>query len=149
MAAIDPAIRKEKLKQQYLKVSKIFLLIALIYSLWIAIVVIGVYSLSYEPKWAAFTIQQWMLSAIILLSILLILEIIFILHYLSSMRIKSKRESTQEQTYLQGKQVHNITIPNGAKGGIFSKTYILIDENRVLQLRYQMIPPHDLWGKQQ
>jgi hypothetical protein len=36
-----------------------------------------------------------------------------------------------------------------AKGGIFSKTYIIIDEDRVLNIRYQMIPPNDLWGQQQ
>jgi hypothetical protein len=149
MATTDPTTQEEKLKQRYLKISKIFLLITLIFSLWIVVVIIGFYNLEFAPKWAALTIEQWILSAIVLISILICFEIIFILHYLSSKRKKVKPEPTRHPEYLQGKQVHNFTIPVGAKGGIFSKTYILIDENRVLHLRYQMIPPNDLWRKQQ
>jgi hypothetical protein len=51
--------------------------------------------------------------------------------------------------YIQGKQVHNYTVPLDAKGGIFSKTFILIDEDSILNVRYQMIPSDDLWGNKQ
>ena len=146
MPAEDSQKQEDPLQQRYLKTSKIFFLITLIYILWIAIIILGTYTLGLGPKWAAFTIEQWVLSAIGLISVLLALQVVFILHYLILKRKKAKPE--QQLQYLQGKQVHNYTLPIGAKGGIFSKTYILIDDDRVLRIRYQMIPPQDLWGKQ-
>jgi hypothetical protein len=147
--AVDDLIElEERLKQRYLKASKIFLLLTIIYTLWVVIIILGVYTLGLNFKWAAFTIGQWIFSAIILISILIALELLFVLHYWISKRRKAKPEPKEQPTYIQGKQVLNYTLPIGAKGGIFSKTYILIDENRVLHLRYQMIPPNDLWGKQ-
>jgi hypothetical protein len=147
MTAEDSTQDEDSLRLRYLKTSKIFFLITLIYMLWIAIVILGTYSLGLGPKWAAFTIEQWVLSAIVLISVLLIFQVIFILHYLLSKRKKAYPE--QRPQYLQGKLVHNYTLPAGARGGIFSKTYVVIDDERVLRLRYQMIPPQDLWGKQQ
>ena len=150
MAATDPTTKKEILKHRYLKVTKIFVLLTVIYSLWIALVFIGVYSLELGHTWAGLSINQWTWSAIILISVLIVLELLIILHYIVSGRKKHmQQEPPQEPIYLQGKQVHNYTLPIGAKGCIFSKTYILIDENRVLHLRYQMIPPQNLWRKQQ
>jgi hypothetical protein len=148
MAVPDLIEVEERLKQRYLKVSKIFLLLTIIYTVWVIITILGVYILGFNFKWAAFTIGQWILSAIVLISILIALELLFILHYWISKRRKAKPEPQGQPTYIQGKQVLNYTLPFGAKGGIFSKTYILIDENRVLHLRYQMIPPNDLWRKQ-
>jgi hypothetical protein len=149
MAVEDTIPKEEKLKQRYLRLSKIFLLITLIYVLWIGIVIIAVYNLKYDPKWAVFSIAQWILSAIILISLLLALEILFILHPLVVKRKTTQPAVRPHPEYVQGKQVFNFTLPAGAKGGIFSKTYILIDDDRVLHLRYQMIPPQNLWGKQQ
>ena len=33
------------------------------------------------------------------------------------------------------------------EGGIFSKTYIHINDKTILRLRTLMIPPEDLWGE--
>jgi hypothetical protein len=63
-------------------------------------------------------------------------------------RARKKKEVTPAQ-FIKGKRVHNFTIPTGAKGGIFSKTYIKIDDYSVLDLRYQITPPYELWGKKQ
>jgi membrane protein YdbS with pleckstrin-like domain len=149
MAVTDLIELEERLKQRYLKASKIFLLLTIIYSLWVIIIIIGVYSLGLNFKWATFTIGQWISSAIALISILIGFELLFILHYLYLKRKKAKPEPSKQPVYIQGKQLYHYTLPIGAKGGIFSKTFILIDENRVLHLRYQMIPPNELWGKQQ
>ena len=35
----------------------------------------------------------------------------------------------------------------GVEGGIFSKTYIEIDNKNVLRLRTLIIPPEELWVK--
>jgi hypothetical protein len=149
MATAEPIWDEEKLKRRYLKISKLLFLFTIIYSLWVALVIMGVYFLQLGNKWVVFTIGQWILSAIILISVIIGLEIIFLLHNTLSRKKHLHPEQFQPLVYLQGKQVHNYTIPAGAKGGIFSKTFIMIDETRVVNLRYQMIPPNDLWGQKQ
>ena len=146
MAAEEQIPNEEHLKSRYRKVSKIFFLIAIIYCLWIAVLIMGAYFLGLGSKWAVLTLEQWITTAIGLLIGIIALEFIFILHYTISYRKKQRREKPQPVT-MQGKQVHSLTLPIGAKGGIFSKTYIMIDEARVLHLRYQMIQPTDLWTK--
>ena len=147
MTTEEPIWDEEKLKRRYLKASKLLFFFTILYSLWVAIVIMGVYFLQLENKWAVFTLGQWILSAIILISVVIILEIIFLLH--NALLRKKQLHPEQPIQYIQGKEVHNYTIPTDAKGGIFSKTFIIIDEDRVLNLRYQMIPPNDLWGKKQ
>jgi hypothetical protein len=149
MTTAEPIWDEEKLKNRYLKASKLLFLFTVMYSLWIALVIMGVYFLQLGNKWAVFTIGQWILSAIILISVIIGLEIIFLLHNTLSRKKHLHPEQFQQPVYLQGKQVNSYTIPEGAKGGIFSKTFIMIDETRVLNLRYQMIPPNDLWKQKQ
>jgi hypothetical protein len=147
MAAIEPTRDDETLKRRYLRVSKLILLFAVIYALWVAIIITGTFFLGMGLSWAALTVEQWVLSAIVLFALFIILELLFFLH-LQMKRPKKKKKVTPAQ-FIKGKRVHSITIPAGAKGGIFSKTYIKIDENSVLNLRYQITPPHDLWGIKQ
>ena len=140
---------EEKLKRRYLKASNLLFLFTVLYCLWIALVIMGIYFLQLGPKWAVFTSETWILSAIILISVVIALEIIFFLHNTLLRKKQEQAEQPQQQVYLQGKKVNIYTIPAGAKGGIFSKTFIMIDETRVLNLRYQMIPPNDLWKQKQ
>ncbi len=148
MTTEEPIWDEEKLKRKYLKASKLLFLFTIIYSLWVALVFMGVYFLPLENKWAVLTLEQWILSAIVLISVVIALEIIFLLHNTLLRKKYLQPKQSQQQQYLQGKQVHHYTIPVDAKGGIFSKTFIMIDETRVLNLRYQMIPPNDLWKQQ-
>jgi hypothetical protein len=149
MTTAEPIWDEEKLKRRYLKASKLLFLFTVLYSLWIALVIMGVYFLQLGIKWAVFTPEQWILSAIVLISVVIALEIIFLLHITLTRKKHLQLEQPKQQVYLQGKQVQSYTIPAGAKGGIFSKTFIMIDETRVLNLRYQMIPPTDLWKQKQ
>lgn len=149
MDTTEPIWDEEKQKRRLLTTSKFFFLITMIYSLWIVLLVMSVYFLQLEYKWAGLTIEQWILSAIILISLMLILYVLLLLHY---MLLKNKHlhpEKQKESEYVQGKRIYRYTIPVDAKGGIFSKTFILIDENTVLNLRYQLIPSNDLWGQKQ
>jgi len=146
---IKEPILEEKQKHRLLRVTKIFFLITILYSCWIILVVLGTYFLKLGYNWAGLTLEQWILSAIVLIGLILAIEIIVLLRYLLP-RIKRLRpEKTKRKEYIQDKRVYRYTIPQDAKGGIFSKTYVLIDEDRVLNLRYQMIPPNDLWGQKQ
>lgn len=152
MAATESSWDEESQKQRLLKVTKFFFVFTILYSLWIAILIMGVYFLELGNKWAILTMEQWILSAIALISIAIGLEVVLLVQYTLSR--KKQREQLEpkkqkQREYVQGKQVHSYTIPLDAKGGIYSKTYVLIDDDRVLNIRYQMIPPNDLWGRQQ
>jgi hypothetical protein len=143
MATTELIWDEEKQKQRLLKASKVLFLCTIIFSLWIALLIMSVYFLKFENKWAVLTIEQWILTAIVFISIAIVLEIILLLYYTLS---RKKHILPEKQLIvLEGKQVHTYTIPVNAKGGIFSKTYIVIDEGHILNLRYQMIPPIDLW----
>jgi hypothetical protein len=141
---------EESQKQRLLKATKFFFLFTVLYTLWIAVIIMGVYFLGFGNKWAILTMEQWVLSAIALISIAIGLEVVLLIQY-TLLRKKHLQplEPKKQKEFIQGKHVHSYTIPFDAKGGIFSKTFILIDEKRVLNIRYQMIPPNDLWGKQQ
>ena len=66
------------------------------------------------------------------------------------MKKKKRMEKGKiEPEYINGKRVHVLTFPHGKEGGIFSKTYIQIDEDNVLRLRTLLIPPDELWGKKE
>ncbi|MBN1280648.1 MAG: hypothetical protein JXA00_03275 [Candidatus Thermoplasmatota archaeon] len=148
MATTRSSEEEETLKHRYLTVSKILLLITMMYIIWIALLLIGSFTLKLAGDWAVLTLEQWVLSAIALLSIVIVIEVLFLLHHMVLQQHQGKPKKTRQPAYLKGKQVHTITLPLGAQGGIFSKTFIAIDDHRVLNLRYQMIPPSDLWGTQ-
>jgi len=149
MTAAEPIWDEEKLKRRYLKASKLLFLFTVLYCLWIALVIMGAFFLQLGNKWAVLTLEQWILSAILLLGVVIGLEIIFLLHNTLLRKKQVQAEQPQQQVYLQGKKVNIYTIPAGAKGGIFSKTFIMIDKTRVLNLRFQMIPQNDLWKQKQ
>ncbi|MBP1662055.1 MAG: hypothetical protein H6P94_304 [Thermoplasmatales archaeon] len=150
MEATEQTWSEEQQRQRLLKAMKFFFLITILYSLWITLVIMGVYYLHLGNQWAYLSMEQWILTAIGLISIAIGVECVLLLQYiLTKRKTQEPAEPKKQKEYIQGKQVHSITIPMDAKGGIFSKTYILIDEDRVLNIRYQMIPPNDLWGQQQ
>jgi len=140
---------EERHKQRLLRATKFFFIFTILYTIWISIVIMGIYFLELESKWAIFTMEQWILSAIALISIAIGLEVVLLVQYTLARRKHLAPKKLKQKEYVQGKQVHSYTIPLDARGGIFSKTYILIDEDRVVNIRYQMIPPSDLWGPQQ
>lgn len=150
MVTAEPVWDEEKLKRKYLRFSKLTLLFTIIYAFWIAIVIIGTFFLKLGVTWASFTVEQWVLSAIALFVVFIIVELFFFLR-LSIKKLKKKgpKKVSTPAKFIKGKQVHTFTIPFGAKGGIFSKTYITIDDRSVLNLRYQVTVPNELWGKKQ
>ena len=81
-----------------------------------------------------------------MLIVFILLELIFYLHF-SSVSKKTFEVEKPKQEFIDGKKVHVFTHPKGIEGGIFSKTYIEIDEKNVLRLRTPMIPPEKLWDK--
>ena len=139
---------EEFLKNYYLKLSKIILLLVIIYSIWIGIIIIGVYFVGSGNKWAVLTMDQWIISSVVLFSIFVVLEILFFVHYfiVKKKRIDSEKPKT---LFFKGKKLYIFTLPTGSKGGIYSKTYINIDNENILNLRYQIIPPNEILNENQ
>jgi len=132
------------LKQRYLKISKIILLLAVIYLSWIIIHILSVYFLGLGNKWAILTMDQWILSSIFVFSICLGLVFVFILHWFIAKKRRLQKEKPKPE-YYKGKRLYTYTHPEEGEGGLFSKTFVPIDENTIISLRYQMIPPKELW----
>ena len=140
--------RKHKLEKRYIGVSKLFLLFGFIYFIWTVFIIISTYYLGFGNNWAALTMDEWILSSVAILSLLIIFELLFVVHH-----FKIKKDIVElgkpRPTFFKGKRLHVYTIPEDSKGGIYGKTYIKLDENNVLSIRYQLIPPYDLWGKKE
>jgi hypothetical protein len=147
MSAIEMNIHEDILKVKYLKFSKIILILAVLYALWVIILILSVYFLGIY-KFAFLTTDQWIISSIILLGVFVGLDIIFILHHYMAKKKRIESEKPKPLHY-KGKKLHIYTLPADSKGGIFSKTYIKIDEDNILNLRFQMIPPNGLWEKKE
>jgi hypothetical protein len=133
-------------KERYLKLSKFFLLIFALLLIWMVFVLGSIYFLDMGYRWLALSPEEWIYTFIGLLGFFIILEIIFVLHYTLAKRPKVEPEQP-EPVYQQGKQRIEFTYPHHIHGGIFSKTYITIDDNTILNLRTLMIAAKDLWGK--
>jgi magnesium-transporting ATPase (P-type) len=145
MATEENRIHEGLLKGRYIRLSKIMVLFAIIYSIWIAIIIISVYFFGIY-KLAVLTMDQWILSGIGLIALFVVVNILFIMHYYLIKRSKRIPKKPKQMIY-KGKKLHIFTLPQNSKGGIFSKTFITIDENTVLNLRFQMIQPNELWNK--
>ena len=148
MPAVEKNMDEDILKIRYLKISKIILILAVIYSLWITFLIMSVYFLGLGNKWALVTMDQWVISSVILLGVFIGLEIIFILHHYMVKRKRIESEKPKPP-YYKGKKLHIYTLPADSTGGIYSKTYVKIDGDNILNLRFQMIPPYEMWGKKQ
>lgn len=136
------------LKTRYSKLLKLFLVLALLLIVWVAVVALGIVFLELGPAWALVTLDVWVSVLIVLFVVLIIFEVIFYIHYcmVRNKRIEAERPKPE---FIDGKRVHEYTYPKGVEGGIFSKTYVSIDGRSVLRLRTIMIPPGELWVKKE
>ena len=140
---------EERFKTRYRKASKILLILMILYIIWVIVVIIGTYffeGMGYN--WALLQMDHWILSAIILAVFFVVLEILFLLHVHSGKKRRLELEKPKPLFY-KGKRLHEFTYPKHARGGMFSKTYISVDEHTIIRLRMLMIPPEDLWSKEE
>ena len=96
-----------------------------------------------DPLWAYLSLDNWVLLVTVIILIFAIIEIIYYLIKIrSSDRILEFKEVGPEEKY--GKKIYNFTSPKDSKGGVYSKTYIKIDDESYLKFRHQMIPPEKI-----
>ena len=124
-------------------ISRLFIFLSIILLLWIIIVAAGSIIIDMDPNWAYLSLENWTLYSVVIILLFALIEIIYYIYtYYFSDKIVEFLEVESES--LQGKKVFVYTNPRDSKGGVFSKTYIQIDGESVLRLRYQMIPPEEL-----
>jgi hypothetical protein len=135
---------ESKFSSKYLRFFRIFLIITILLIILLIISAIGIIFLGLGINWFLFSFDGWLVGLSLIIGLFILLEIIFYLHcyLLGRKRIKLGKPTPE---YIDGKKVIEITFPSGTDGGIYSKTYIEIDNNNILRLKNLMIPPDELW----
>ncbi len=137
---------EEKIKKKYSNITKLLFLIGIILIVWFLIVFSGVFFLDYDYNWAVISFENWVLIISAILVIFILFEILFYFRF-SNLEKQIKKKSQPKPEFIDGKHIHVFTYPKGVEGGIFSKTYVEIDSQNVLRLRTLIIPPNELWSK--
>jgi hypothetical protein len=139
---------KDKLGARYSKLSKVFIFITILFIIWVVIIALRIYLFELDYNWALLSLNNWVYACCLLIGFFIILEVFFYLHYNIARDKRLIQEKTKPQFY-RGKRLYLYTQPKDTEGGIYSKTYIKIDENSVLRLRTLMVPPGALRGKKE
>ena len=127
---------------------KLFILITILLIVLLSIVFLGVYIFGYGHNWALLSLDAWIILICFLCVIFILLEL-FIYYTFSSAIAKRIELETPKPEFIDGKKVYIFTIPQGAEGGVFSKTYIEIDKRNILRLRSLIVAPDELWGNKE
>jgi hypothetical protein len=138
-------IELEKIiKSKYSLLTKIIFLVGIIIVSVLIIVFLGVLIWSYDYDWALINIDNWLLIAIITISILIVIELVLYFKYttIGEKKIKSQKPKPE---FIDNKKVNIFTYPHGMEGGIFSKTYLDLDDHNILCIRALIIHPAELW----
>ena len=125
------------------KISRLFIFLSIVLLLWVIIVAAGIIINEMDPYWAYLSLENWVLFSTITILFFAIIEIVYYIYtYYFSDKIVEFEEVEPES--IHGKKVYIYTNPKDSKGGVYSKTYIQINNESVLRLRHQMIPPEEL-----
>lgn len=135
---------QKRIRKKYTRLSLVIFILGIIFILWAFVVFLGIYIWNYSNDWALISFENWIIVVSVIIIILVLIEIAIYFRFSSLKRRKTLAEKPVE--IINGKEVLIYTYPKGIEGGIFSKTYIDIDERNVLRLRTLMIPPGELWG---
>ncbi len=150
MADDAKALRKVEcaLSNRYTRLTKVFLVLAVLCMLWVAIVALGIVFMDFGPAWAIVTLDTWIVFLSGVFALFIVVDLLLYMHYkiVRDKRIKAERPKPE---FIDGKLVYEYTHPKGVEGGIFSKTYVTIDGHSVLRVRSMMVPPGELWVKEE
>ncbi|KYK22600.1 hypothetical protein AYK21_03705 [Thermoplasmatales archaeon SG8-52-2] len=134
---------ERKISARYKSFFKYFLIITLLLVLLLIISAVGIIFLGLGTNWFLFNFEGWIVGESIIIGLFVILEILFFLHILLIRRKMSKLGKPKTE-YIDGKKIIDITFPKGTDGGVYSKTYIEIDNSNILRLKNLMIPPDEI-----
>ena len=132
-----------KLSSRYFMLFRLFLIITILLIILVVIIAIGIIFLGLGYNWILLGFEGWIVALSLLIGLFIFLEFIFYLHYYFFRKKRQIIEKPKEE-YIDGKKVYSITFPKGLDGGVYSKTYIEIDNQSILRLKYLIIPPEEL-----
>ena len=134
---------ENKIRYRYIRFISVFLLIGIALFIWVLIVFSGILFWNYSNNWAGLGLDVWIYLVSIIIAVIIIINLFLFFHYRS---IDSKRiEMLKPQPeFINGKQVHVFTFPEDFQGGVFSKTYVNIDDHNLLRVRTVIVDPEDL-----
>lgn len=133
-----------KLSSRYLMLFRLFIIVIILLIILIVISAIGIIFLGLGTNWIIFRFEGWIIGLSLLIGLFIFLEMIFYLHFFLIRRKKINLEKPKPE-YINGKKVYDITFPRGTDGGVYSKTYIEIDNQNILRIKNLMIPPDELF----
>jgi hypothetical protein len=127
---------------------KLFLIISVLLLLWIVILISGVSYLELDPDWAGISISIWLLVISVLFGAFIVIDILMYMSPTIFMKGEMQEFIPIEPSseYLDGMKVYEYTYPRRIKGGLFSKTYVKVDDSTLIRVRNQMIPAEVLWS---
>jgi len=132
------------LKRLTTNIALLMIFIAILVTLWISLVIISVYFFGMDNNWAGLAMDHWILVGIGLIALFIIIT--FIQNLVPILLLKAKRpKEKRKPIFYHGKRLYDFTFPIESKGGIYSRTYISIDDKNLVNFRYQMIPPDNIW----
>ena len=137
---------ESKTRAKYTNLTKLLFLIGIVLIIWVFVVFAGVFLWGFDATWAGIGFDIWVYIFAIIAGIFILLEILFYYRYLG-LRNKVVEIKKPKVEYLEGKRVYVYTHPKGVEGGVFSKTYVQMDEHNILRLRSLMVSPGELWKK--
>ncbi len=149
MGAINTKQSKFKIKDLLL-LPKLFLVITVVLIMWVVIVLSGPMFGVFEPDWAGLSPSLWLLMVSIFIGIFIVIDIILYAtprFFVDQSKLEFSTVELPEIENRNGKQVHEFTYPVGVKGGVFSKTYVQIEQNKILRIRNLMIKKEEIWKK--
>jgi len=149
MGANNTKQSKFKIKDLLL-LPKLFLVITVVLIMWIVIVLSGPMFGVFEPDWTGLSPSLWLLMVSIFIGIFIVIDIILYAtprFFVDQSVVEFGTVESPEIENRNGKQVHEFTFPVGVKGGVFSKTYVQIEQNKILRIRNLMIKKEDVWKK--
>lgn len=137
----------ESMKKRRRLLSKILLLISMILIAFILILVFMIYYAKIGFIFLHYLPISLSTLSIIFVIIIALFAVIEILLHLDFKVKKRKLEATlkPKPVLYKGKKLYTFTYPEGARGGVFSKTIIDIDDQITINLRYQVLKPQDIW----
>jgi len=142
---VEMRLYEEKISRRYFSFLILFLFVTILLIISVVTVFSGISYFELGYNWALLNIDSWIILSSVFIAVFIIL-ILFFYSHICSVRKKICELEKPKPEFINGKMIHVYTYPKEKEGGLFSKTYIEIDEHNVLRLRTLMIPPEEVWG---
>ena len=124
------------MRTNYHKIFEIIFVISVLFVVLIIGVIIGTIVFELEPSWAIFPIKSWIIAGIYSTGFFILLDFFFFYHCLKGDKCNYKKTKIE---YSNGKKIYVYTNPKELSGGIFSKTYMQVEEDTYICVKSPMI----------